>query len=61
MLSTYLLGHLSPQQGVPQRGTSLVMTMQMSAACFGLFSHVVEDSGVLCQVCLFLFWDSFVW
>jgi hypothetical protein len=31
----------------------LVTTAQVSAACFGLLSHVVEDGGVLCRVRLF--------
>jgi hypothetical protein len=38
----------------------LVMTAQVSAACFGLLAHVVVDGGLLCRVHLFLFWGLFV-
>jgi hypothetical protein len=55
------VGCWSMQRVAPRRGTTLVTTAQVSAACFGLISHVVEDGGVLCRVCLFLFWGLFVW
>jgi hypothetical protein len=54
-------GRWSLQRVAPWRGTSLVTTAQVSVACFGLLSHVVEDGGVLCRVCLFLFRGLFVW
>jgi hypothetical protein len=44
-------GHLSLQRVAPRRDTALVTTTQVSAACFGLLSHVIEDGGVLCRVC----------
>jgi hypothetical protein len=47
-------GRLSLQRVAPRRGTTLVTTAQVSAACFGLLSRVVEDGGVLCRVCLFV-------
>jgi hypothetical protein len=54
-------GRWSLQQVAPRRGTTLVMTTQESAICFGLLSHVVEDGDVLCRVCLFVFRGLFVW
>jgi hypothetical protein len=45
---------------VPRRGTALVTTAQVSAACYGLLSHMGVDGGVLCRVRLFLFMGLFV-
>jgi hypothetical protein len=49
------------QRVAPWRGTTSVTTAQVSAACFGLLSHVVVAGGVLCWVRLFLFLGLFVW
>jgi hypothetical protein len=56
-----LRGPLEPAAGVPRRGTTLVMTTQVSVICFGLLSYVVKDGDVLCRVCLFVFRGLFVW
>jgi hypothetical protein len=49
------------QRVATRRGTASATTAQVSAACFGLLSHVVGVGGVLCRVCLFLFVGLFVW
>jgi hypothetical protein len=54
-------GRLSLQRVLPRRVTALVTTAQVSAACFSLLSHVVEDGGVLWRVHFFLFWCLFMW
>jgi hypothetical protein len=41
------VGCWSMQRVAPWRGTTLVTTAHVSATCFGLISHVVEDGGVL--------------
>jgi hypothetical protein len=41
------------QRVAPWRGTASVTTAQVSAACFGLLSHVIVAGGVLCWVRLF--------
>jgi hypothetical protein len=44
-----------------RRDTVLVTTVRVLAASCDLFSHLVEDGGVLCRVRLFMFWGLFVW
>jgi hypothetical protein len=43
------------------RGTTSVTTAQVSAACYGLLSHMGVDGGVLCRMRLFLFMGLFMW
>jgi hypothetical protein len=49
------------QRVAPRRGTALVTTTQVSAACYGLLSHLGVDGGVLCGLRLFLCMGLFVW
>jgi hypothetical protein len=49
------------QRVAPRCGTASATTVQVSAACFGLLSHVVGVGGVLCRVRLFIFMGLFVW
>jgi hypothetical protein len=49
------------QQVASRRGIESLTTTQVSAVCFGLLSHLVVASGVLCRVRLFLFIGLFAW